>query len=746
MNIIFDKRTQEILQRAIELSKMYRHEYVTPEHLLFILTGYEPFASAIQRSMGHPVLLEERMKYYLDGLEQVDEEETDEEESETLSIQMETLLNESLFTCRSSDTEQITLPILTQSLLNLTDCYATTELMEDIGGKKESAQFLAHLIDELGTDDANEHTSIDEKMDDVLLHPYIFEMNQGVANTPYLPIVGRKDEIRRMIQVLCRYSKNNPLLIGESGVGKTTIAWGLAELIEKGEVPEPLKYVKIFNLNTSGLMAGAQYKGDLEKIIRDLVSQVVKHEGLLYIDDIHLIMGASNNSDGTPSAYDILKPYLEANVIQVIGTTTYADYKRNMERNTGVLRFFQKIDIEEPDQQQTLEIAMAKKQALEKFHLVRYEEDVVRYAVTESSRYINDRFQPDKTLDLLDEAGAAHTLDCEDGDIDIAEISKTDVAKVLAKICRLNALSDNVSDTDRLSNLYNNIASQIYGQDDAVRLTVEAIQMAKAGLNDDDKPLASFLFVGPTGVGKTEVARVLSQQLGIELIRFDMSEYVEKHTVAKLIGSPAGYIGYEDGGLLTDAIRKNPNCVLLLDEIEKAHEDIYNILLQVMDYARLTDNRGQKADFRSVVLIMTSNAGAQFAAQANVGFTGHVTRGEAMLKQVKKTFKPEFLNRLTSVVSFNDMDENMAQLILRKKLNILEGKLKAKGISLDIDQPAFEHLLKLGFTKEYGAREIDRVIARNLKPLLMKEILFGSLKNGGKANIKYTEEDGIQIG
>ena len=743
MSILFDAKTQNILQRTIEISKSYRHEYVTPEHLLLSLLEFPPFYDALTEVNGYPDFLKETIQNYLDMQEKINQEE-DKEGEEELSVQMEFVLNESLHTCQQANAEYITLPIIVKSLLTLENNFAANSLLDEIGGKAECPYFLATFIDHVGDDSSAFDNDEDEETESGhASDPYLTNMNQALTISSRPPLVGREAELRRTIQVLCRYAKNNPLHIGESGVGKTALVWGLVSLIVEGKVPKTLQGTVVYQLNIGSLIAGSQFKGDLETRLKNTIDRVVKTQGILYIDDIHLIFGSAHNSDGSPCAYDIIKPYLDNRTIKVIGTTTYTDYKRNMERNTGMLRFFQKIDIDEPNQEETVEIAMTMKPIYEKFHQVSYDEEAVRYAVTESSRHINDRFQPDKTLDVLDEAGAAHNIN---SDHSSSAISKSDIANVLAKMCRVEALAENDNDTDRLSKLYSNITAQIYGQDEAVRLVVEAIQMAKAGLNDDDKPLASLLFVGPTGVGKTEVARVLSQQLGIELIRFDMSEYVEKHTVAKLIGSPAGYVGYEDGGLLTDAIRKNPNSVLLLDEIEKAHEDIYNILLQVMDYARLTDNRGQKADFRNVVLIMTSNAGAQFAAQANVGFTGHVTRGEAMLKQVKKTFKPEFLNRLTGVVSFNDMDEHMAQLILKKKLGILEVKLNSRGISMKVDETAFNHLLKKGFTKEYGAREIDRVISRDLKPLLMKEILFGSLRNGGVANIKYTEEHGIQIG
>jgi ATP-dependent Clp protease ATP-binding subunit ClpA len=397
-----------------------------------------------------------------------------------------------------------------------------------------------------------------------------------------------------------------------------------------------------------------------------------------------------------------------------------------------MIRRFQQIDIAEPTIDEAKHILRQLQPRYEEFHQVKYDDEAIDFAVEASAKHVNDRFLPDKAIDLIDEAGAAAET-VADGFP--ASITKVHIADVLAKTCKVDALAiAKDDDYEKLSTLNAQLSAQIYGQNEAIRQVVEAVQMSRAGLLDDNKPLASLLFVGPTGVGKTEVARVLAKELGIELIRFDMSEYTEKHAVAKLIGSPAGYVGYEDGGLLTDAIRKSPNAVLLLDEIEKAHQDIYNILLQVMDYAKLTDNKGRKADFRNVVLIMTSNAGAQFAGQT-IGFSGNVSRGEAMMKQVKRTFKPEFLNRLSGTVVFRDMDKEMATLILKKKLRELDAKIEAKNVRMSLESDAFEYLLKEGFTAEYGAREMDRVIAQRLKPLLMREILFGSLKNGGSVTI-----------
>ena len=546
------------------------------------------------------------------------------------------------------------------------------------------------------------------------------------------PLIGREKELDRTIQVLCRAEKNNPLHVGEPGVGKTALVFGLAKLINENQVPDRLKGARIYGMDIGQMLAGSQYRGDFEKRIKMVMDGAAKEGNvIIYIDEIHNMIGAGRGSDGGPDASNMLKQYLEAGDIRFIGSTTYEEYNRYMAKSKGTVRRFQQIDIKEPSVDEAIKILEGLQHKYNIYHGVTYRKDALEYAVRASDKYISNRFLPDKAIDLMDEAGAY--LEVHPANRQRSYVTKAVIQQILTKVCKIDAAAIKDEDNSALASLRQRMLDKIYGQDTAVDKVVEAVMMAKAGLIDDDKPMASLLFVGPTGVGKTEVARVLARELGIELVRFDMSEYTEKHAVAKLIGSPAGYVGYEDGGQLTDAIRKTPNCVLLLDEIEKAHSDIYNILLQVMDYARLTDNKGQKADFRNVILIMTSNAGAQYASQANIGFAGNVSRGQAMLAQVKKTFRPEFINRLSDTVVFHDMDRHMAELILDKKLAQLADKLSAKGVSIELTPQAREHLLKWGFTKEYGAREMDRVIGNRLKPVLMKALLFGKLKKGGKA-------------
>ena len=549
------------------------------------------------------------------------------------------------------------------------------------------------------------------------------------------PLIGREKELDRTIQVLCRAEKNNPLHVGEPGVGKTALVFGLAKLINENQVPDRLKGARIYGMDIGQMLAGSQYRGDFEKRIKMVMDGAAKEGNvIIYIDEIHNMIGAGRGSDGGPDASNMLKQYLEAGDIRFIGSTTYEEYNRYMAKSKGIVRRFQQIDIKEPSVDEAIKILEGLQHKYNIYHGVTYRKDALEYAVRASDKYISNRFLPDKAIDLMDEAGAY--LEVHPANRQRSYVTKAVIQQILTKVCKIDAAAIKDEDNSALASLRQRMLDKIYGQDTAVDKVVEAVMMAKAGLIDDDKPMASLLFVGPTGVGKTEVARVLARELGIELVRFDMSEYTEKHAVAKLIGSPAGYVGYEDGGQLTDAIRKTPNCVLLLDEIEKAHSDIYNILLQVMDYARLTDNKGQKADFRNVILIMTSNAGAQYASQANIGFAGNVSRGQAMLAQVKKTFRPEFINRLSDTVVFHDMDRHMAELILDKKLAQLADKLRAKGVSIELTPQTREQLLKWGFTKEYGAREMDRVIGNRLKPVLMKALLFGKLKKGGKAVVK----------
>ena len=735
-NIKQTDRLSGIFNKGLFLCKEYRHQFLTPEHILLALTFDNNFNDAIDIYSDSDDLKTE-IENFLSHIEVVP---NDNDYDPGISLQLSEVIQYALEDTKESNVECLDIHNIVKGILRLYESKAAYLLRKSIDNNVDA--FIEKLIEYVAFDNDFQDGKFDlPNLDDIAWKEYVVCMNEHYNR--HNPLIGRKDELQRTIQILCRLDKNNVLHIGEPGVGKTSLIWGLARLIEEGNVPERLKNSRIYQVDVGTLLAGTQFRGDFENRIKQIMDGI-QSEGdnnIVYIDEIHTLVGAGSNSEGSMDASNMLKPYLETGVIRFIGSTTYEEYNKHFSRSKGLIRRFQQIDILEPSIEETKNIIMQLLPRYEEYHNVVYSKDAISYAVEASAKYINDRFLPDKAIDLIDEAGAVKEIEKSH-----KEIGKSDIADILSKTCKVSALAD--ADDNEYKLLYklsSRMLSQIYGQNEAVKQVVEAVQMSRAGLLDENKPLASLLFVGPTGVGKTELARVLSKELSVDLIRFDMSEYTEKHSVAKLIGSPAGYVGYEDGGLLTDAIRKSPNCVLLLDEIEKAHQDIYDILLQVMDYARLTDNKGRQADFRNVIIIMTTNAGAQFASQASVGFAGSVSRGDAMMKQVKKTFKPEFINRLSGTVVFRDMDRVMAKLILKKKLKELEAKLKEKNVKMKLTPKALDYLLNKGYTVEYGAREMDRVIAQKLKPVLMREILFGSLKNGGEIKIdhKILQDEGV---
>ena len=728
------------------------NKLVTPEHLLLAALGDEVVVRVLESSVLDLPLdgVKEQLRDYIDRQEHFGDDEEDKQMF--ASHQYGELMHLMEHDCEVKSRDAADVPELLGFMMQLHDSFAANSLKslvnEDLGRFMRLLTHTYHPETLPDNDEVQDEEALYEMADAIAGYDpfadtaaggwrdYVLCINDHLAD--HNPLIGRDTELDRTVQVLCRKDKNNPLHIGEPGVGKTSIVYGLAQRIQDGNVPESLLGSRIYQLDMGSLIAGTQYRGDFEKRLKSVMKGIAAEPGsILYIDEIHNIVGAGQIGEGSMDASNLLKPYLEGGQVRFIGATTYEEYNRYIMRNKGLMRRFQQVPIDEPSIEETLKIVQMLKEGYETFHQVTYDDDALELAVKGSARHITDRYLPDKAIDLMDEAGAWVQMNRKEGEE--RRVDKALIASVLARIAKVDALTMDESDNGKLETLESRIKDKIYGQDAAVNQVVEAVQMSKAGLTDENKPLASLLFVGPTGVGKTEVARVLAQELGVELVRFDMSEYVEKHTVAKLIGSPAGYVGYDDGGLLTDAVRKHPDCVLLLDEIEKAHDDIFNLLLQVMDYGTLSDNKGRKAVFRNVVLIMTSNAGAQFARQASVGFASTVTAGQAMLKQVKKTFKPEFINRLSSIVVFNDMDRTMAGMILDKKLRELQDMLNGKNVTLTLGDKARAQLLNEGYSQEYGAREMDRVIHNRLKSRLVREILFGSLKQGGEYVIDVLE-------
>lgn len=726
------KNLANAIKQAIEDCDFWRHEFVTPEHVLYAFASQEQFASAsewlphdaswlitqLEKEFLSMEVVPETQKYVIEGSQQF---------SEMMSLAIKQ--------AQYSDQDTLDVPHVVAAMLMLNDSQAAYLLDQFTGDEK--GEFMQSLVSAYAVDETGEAADGDDANSSAPWRKLVTCVNDTYAD--HNPLIGREAELERTMQVLCRKDKNNPLHVGEPGVGKTALIYGLTALIERGAVPERLRGARVYMMDMGTMVAGTQFRGDFEKRIK-MVMEGLAQEGnaILCIDEIHNLIGAGRNGDASLDASNMLKPYLESGAIRFIGSTTYDEYNRYIAKQKSLVRRFQQIDIAEPSVDDAIRIVEGLRPSYEKFHGVKYAAGVVEFAVRSAAKHIRDRFLPDKAIDLIDEAGAyreTHPLTTQKRQT----VDRRLVTDILARVCKIDAEALKEQSNDALRTLEGDIKKEIFGQDEAVGRVVEAVQMSKAGLADDTKPMASLLFVGPTGVGKTEVARVLSERMGMKLVRFDMSEYAEKHAVAKLIGSPAGYVGYEDGGLLTAAVRKTPNCVLLFDEIEKAHPDIFNIFLQMMDYAALTDNHGERADFRNAIIIMTSNAGAQYASRASIGFTGSVSRGDAMLTTVKKTFKPEFINRLTDIVVFHDMSRQMASLILDKKLAQLQAKLSAKNVTLHLSAEARELLLTKGFTPEYGARELDRVIGSMLKPLLMREILFGRLKKSGDAVVDVAD-------
>ncbi len=747
----------QALQRAAQLaSSRFSSQMITPEHLLMAICEQAPFASVVPGADEAGQVLADYIERHIPTA--ADSQAGIEPELSQHFIQV---LEQALQQLITSDAKQLDVPHVLSAMFSLPSSAAARQVLDQLaaGDEGEMMMLVVTAYDTGGDDDGGighgSHASPEPQQQEPEPEPangsqpggwrqWVTCLNDMVQH--HNPLIGREAELDRTIEVLCRRDKNNPMHVGDAGVGKTALAYGLAARIQAGQVPQRLQGSHIYSLDLGGLLAGTQFRGDLEKRLKSVLGGV-EPEGnaILYVDEAHLLVGAGRTEGGSIDISNLLKPYLERGSMRFMGATTHEEFNRHIARNKAFARRFEKIDIEEPSTHDCQLILEGLKQGYEEFHHVRYTPQAISYAVTASAKYITNRRLPDKAIDLIDQAGAwvtAHTSPLPGGEP--AVVDRDLIARVLATTCNVDILAQEKSHTARLKTLDTSLRKRVFGQDQAIAQVTEAVLMGSAGLLAEGKPMASLLFVGPTGVGKTEVARVLAQELGVPLVRFDMSEYAEKHSVAKLIGAPAGYVGYDDGGLLTDAVRRSPRCVLLLDELEKAHSDIYNILLQVMDYATLSDSKGQKADFRHVVIIMTTNAGAQWA-KSGTGFVRTATAGQAMMKSVRATFKPEFLNRLTAVTTFNDVDRDMAAKILDKKLGELRQLLDAKQVKLRLTAAARAQLMAEGFSPEYGGREIERVIAQRLKPLLTRAILFGPLQHGGTATVTYNRQQQFAI-
>lgn len=730
------KEVEELLNDAVLNAGKRGNEYVTPEHVWLVLADRPAFQAAFKSCGGDVKKLKSRLEEYLEQMDTVEKGEGGIEVSYGLSQTIEEAARKAI----SSDRDTIELPHLLYSMMELEESYGAyfvqmqgvecvdilVELGTDGSGRKMGAGAG-------GTSDMDNEEDAEEERESILLQ-YAVCINDEVKNG--CPLIGREAELERTMQVLCRRQKNNPLHVGEPGVGKTAITYGLAARINEGRVPEKLKNARIYGIDLGSMLAGTQFRGDFEKRLKAVMEELKEEENpILYIDEIHNLVGAGAVNGGSMDASNLLKPYLTDGKLKFIGATTYEEYKKYFSKDKSLVRRFQNIDIKEPTVEETVEILNGLKPYYEKFHHVRYQKGTMEHAASLSEQYINERYLPDKAIDLIDEAGAYLELHPKNKKIQV--VDKKLVEEVLAKICRIPRQTVETEERQKLARLERELKGRVFGQEAAVDQLTNAIKLSKAGLSEENKPVGSLLFVGPTGVGKTELAKSVAEVLGIRLVRFDMSEYAEKHTVAKLIGSPAGYVGYEEGGLLTEAIRKNPHCVLLLDEIEKAHSDIYNILLQIMDYATLTDNQGRKADFRSVILIMTSNAGAEKADRASIGFGGRQLNEEGITDEVKRVFRPEFRNRLDRIIIFRPLDAAMADRIVGKEFGNLARKAAEKNVELTLSRACRKYLAAKGVSREYGAREIKRIIGQEINPLLVDEMLFGRLKKGGSCEIDY---------
>ncbi len=750
----FSRALEQSLHRALALANDRHHEYATLEHLLLALTD-DSDASAVMRacSVDVEVLKKQIVAYLEHELENLVADGNDDAKP-TAGFQR--VIQRAHIHVQSSGREEVTGANVLVAIFAERESHAAYFLQEQDMTRYDAVNYISHGIakrpgltdnvksprgadEEEGRESKDPKDASDVKKKDGALEAYCVNLNKKAKDGRIDPLIGRETEVQRTIQVLCRRQKNNPLLVGDPGVGKTAIAEGLARKITKNEVPEILADATVFALDMGTLLAGTRYRGDFEERLKQVMKEIENHKNaILFIDEIHTVIGAGATSGGAMDASNLLKPALAQGSLRCIGSTTYKEYRQYFEKDRALVRRFQKIDVNEPSISDAVEIMKGLKPYFEEFHKVRYTTEAVRAAVELSAKYINDRKLPDKAIDVIDETGASQMLLPEPRrkkTIGIKEIEAT-----IATMARIPPKTVSKDDAEVLSNLDETLKRLVYGQNKAIDSLTSAIKLARAGLRDGEKPIGSYLFSGPTGVGKTEVAKQLAASLGVELIRFDMSEYMERHTVSRLIGAPPGYVGFDQGGLLTDGIDQHPHCVLLLDEIEKAHPDLFNILLQVMDHGKLTDHNGKQIDFRNVILIMTTNAGAADMARAAFGFTRNRREGDD-LEAINKLFTPEFRNRLDAIVPFGHLPAEIIAKVVDKFILQLEAQLADRNVSIELTDEARKWLVEHGYDEAMGARPMARVIQQKIKTPLADEVLFGKLKNGGTVRVVVTADE-----
>ena len=735
----FSRQLEESLHRAVAYANQRKHEYATLEHLLLSLVDDEDAASVMRACDVDLAALRQTLTNYVDN--ELRSLVVDDGEDAKPTAGFQRVIQRAVIHVQSSGREEVTGANVLVAIFSERESHAAYFLQEQDMTRYDAVNYIAHGIAKKAGASENKPvkgSSDDEEKPTVktggeALEAYCINLNEKAKQGKVDPLIGRMSEVERCIQVLCRRTKNNPLLVGDPGVGKTAIAEGLARKIVNKQVPEVLSGSTIFSLDMGALLAGTRYRGDFEERVKQVVKELENHpDAILFIDEIHTVIGAGATSGGAMDASNLLKPALASGTLRCMGSTTYKEFRQHFEKDRALVRRFQKIDVNEPTIEDTIKILKGLKTYYEDFHKLKYTNDAIKAAVELSARYITDRKLPDKAIDIIDEAGASQMLLAEHKRKKILGLKE--IESVVAKIARIPPKSVSKSDTEALKQLDGDLKRAVYGQEEAIDQLSAAMKMARAGLRDANKPIGCYLFSGPTGTGKTETARQLAATLGIELLRFDMSEYMERHTVSRLIGAPPGYVGFDQGGLLTDAVDQHPHAVVLLDEIEKAHPDVYNILLQVMDHGQLTDSNGKKIDFRNVVLIMTTNAGATDAQRNSIGF-GRGKAEDEVDEALKRTFTPEFRNRLDAVVQFHPLTPEIIRQVVQKFVMQLEAQLADRHVTIETDDDASDWLAKNGFDELYGARPLARVIQEHIKKPLADEILFGRLTKGGHVQV-----------